>query len=317
MLSRDADNCFWIGRYVERAEALARILDVQYHASLETGDTREGWGKLRLADRSADSAWESDDRVAFHWHVFDERNPDAIVPLWGRARDNARTIREQLSSEMWESVNIAWLEFNTWDADRLMRASPDQFLAKVRNGSHLFQGILNRTMLFSEARDWLDAGRFLERACQTVRHLLVCAGDLGPDGEFPREGILAGKEGPAELRRWWSALRSVSGLEMHRKLNPVGVNAENVVGFLLLDNRFPASVRHGVSRTEDCLYRISGRQPGSPGCESERLCGRLVADLTFTDAQTIIAAPLADFLDVVSGRLDRIGDAVARDYLIY
>ncbi len=317
MLSRDADNCFWIGRYVERAEALARILDVQYHASLETGDTREGWAKLRLADGSAGNQGQSDDLSAFHWHVFDPANPDAIVPLWGRARDNARTIREQLSSEMWESINVAWLEFNTWDADRLMRVSPDQFLAKVRNGSHLFQGILNRTMLFSEARDWLDTGRFLERACQTTRHLLVCAGDLGPDGEFPRDGNSAGKQGPAELRRWWSALRSVSGLEMHRKVNPAGVDAQNVVGFLLLDNRFPASVRHGIARTEECLYRISGRSSGSPGCESERQCGRLVADLTFTDATTIIASPLAGYLQQISGRLDAIGDAVARDYLIY
>ncbi len=104
---------------------------------------------------------------------------------------------------------------------------------------------------------------------------------------------------------------------MHRKVNPAGVDAQNVVGFLLLDNRFPASVRHGIARTEECLYRISGRSSGSPGCESERQCGRLVADLTFTDATTIIASPLAGYLQQISGRLDAIGDAVARDYLIY
>lgn len=317
MLSRDADNCFWIGRYVERAEALARILDVMYHASLETGDTRSGWAQLGLADPDGPRGWEDDDRAAIHRHVFDTQNPDAIVPLWGRARDNARTIREQLSSEMWESINITWLELQDWDAERVMRASPDQFLAKVRDGSHLFQGILDRTMLAGEARDWLDTGRFLERACQTVRHLLVCASDLGSDGTFPRRGIPSGQEGASELRRWWSALRSVSGLEMHRKVNPAGVDAANVVEFLLLDNRFPASVRHGVSRTEACLYRISGRPVGSPGCDSERLCGRLGADLTFTDSETIIGLPLSSFLNEVSGRLDAIGDAVAREYLVY
>lgn len=317
MLSRDADNCFWIGRYVERAEAISRLLDVRYHASLEAGKGGKGWDVLRSAVGEVPPEHASDERGAFHWLAFADENPDAIVPLWTRARDNARTIREQLSSEMWESLNVSWLELRGWDADRVIRSSPDAFLARVRNASHLFQGILNRTLAYGEVRDWLDSGRFLERACQTARHLLVFADDAATHSSTPAEGDILDKEPLPDLRRWTVALRAVSGLEMHRKMHPAGMDERSVVAFLLLERRFPASLIHAVARTEGCLYRISGRRPGAPGCDSERLCGRLVADLTFTEAATILDMGLSGYLNDIVGRLEGIGEAITRDYLVY
>lgn len=314
MLSRDADACYWIGRYVERAEATARMVDVHYHASLESGRSVLRWSAL-LAAAGGPDAPEIDDRAAFHWFAFDEENPDAIVPVWLKARENARTIREQLSSEMWEGLNVAWLDLRTWSADRMLETSPNAFFTRVRHASHLFQGVLNRTMLFGEAREWLDVGRFLERSCQTVRQLDVRHHDLLPTAPVSDDPTPYGAGGPLEMHGWIAALRSVSGLEMYRKVHRSGIRPEGIVDFLILDNRFPASVRHGVGRVESCLRRIGRNPSGPPACEAERQAGRMVADLTYTDTQAVLEEGLHAFLVRSAARLETIGDAVSDDYL--
>ena len=189
MLCRDADSCFWIGRYVERAEATARMVDVHYHAALESpippgvgtvGDADLEpirWQSLLAISGSADDFYErysdENDRDVLHFFSFDLQNPNSIISTWKLARDNARSIREQIASEMWESLNATYITLKSVDADQVLAGSPHEFFNSVKNSSHLLQGILNRTMLMGEARDFLDAGRFLERACQTARLLDV------------------------------------------------------------------------------------------------------------------------------------------------
>jgi len=311
MLARDADSCYWIGRYVERAEAMARIVDVHYHASLESGNAAGRWSRLIgvLGGDSGDVL--ADDRRAFHWFAFDPSNPDAIVPVWGRARENARTMREQISSEMWEALNVAWLELREWDVDKVFASSPDHFFTKVRNASHLFQGILSRTMLFDEGRDWLDAGRFLERAGQTVRQLSVCVGESVSYDPPVETGALFVDRG------WTAALRSASGLEMYRKAHPAGIDPVRIVDFLVLDERFPASVRHAIREVDGCLHRISGGREGTPTCRSERLCGRLEADLAYAEPGSLQGPGLPDQLAKLMDRIDSIGEAILADYLQY
>ena len=191
MLSRDADACYWIGRYVERAEATARMVDVHYHSALETSlpngaddvesDFTQHWATI-LAISGLTAAYQvrsgtHNDQDALHFFAFDPHNPDSILSTWKKARENARSIREQLASEMWESLNVlsgvAGVERGAGSG-----GTPHEFFERVKNASHLFQGILNRSMLMGEARDWLDTGRFLERAGQTARLLDVRYHDL-------------------------------------------------------------------------------------------------------------------------------------------
>lgn len=330
MLSRDADSCFWIGRYVERAEATARMVDVHYHAALEAplpGIPTAGidgsvgqWTSLLSISGSADAFQEryadENDRNVLHFFAFDPENPNSILSVWKNARENARSIREQLASEMWESLNVTYLELLEWNVERVLSGSPHEFFERVKNASHLFQGILNRTMLMGETRDWLDTGRFLERAGQTARLLDVKYHDLLP-GTTQGNSEVYGVGGPLDTHGWIAVLKSVSAFEMYRKTHRGGITPANVVGFLILNPQFPASVRHGIGRVEGCLRRISGNQRDEPGTEPERLTGRLRADLTYTRPEEIIADGLHEFLDGVQGRCAGIGDAIRRTYLSY
>ena len=344
MLSRDADSCYWIGRYVERAEATARMVDVHYHAELEAplqprsevdgGLQPMQWHTL-LEISGAIEQYNllhdtENDRDVIDFFVFDRQNPDSILSAWRRARENARSIREQLASEMWESVNITFLELVEWNVDRVLAGSPHEFFQMVKNGSHLFQGILNRTMLMGETRDWLDIGRFLERAGQTARLLDVKYHDLLPIHSHETDAAKFsideprhapphpyGVGGPLDMHGWIAVLKSVSAFEMYRKVHHSGITPARVVGFLLLNSQFPASVRHGIGRVEGCLKRISGNIGEEPSTEPERLTGRLRADLTYTRPEEIISSGLHEFLESVQDRCGAVGNTITRTYLSY
>ncbi len=358
MLSRDADSCYWIGRYVERAEATARMVDVHYHAALESplsplrdGDTDSEISTLRWQSILAISGseggfrrrYESDaDRDVLHYFAFDLDNPNAILTVWKRARENARCIREQIASEMWESLNVSYLRLREWDVDSVLSSGPHEFFQCVKDASYLFQGILNRTMLMGEARDWLDTGRFLERADQTARLLDVKYHDLLPVHQpdkkdsvvnidnrtdnrvmtAPRTGAVEppalsayGVGGALDMHGWIAVLKSVSAFEMFRKTYQDGITPSHVVDFLILNPRFPASVRHGIGRVEGCLRRVSGNQGEEPSTEPERLLGRLRADLTYSQPKEIIRDGLHEYLKDVEKRCAAIGNAISRTYL--
>jgi uncharacterized alpha-E superfamily protein len=325
MLSRDADSCFWIGRYVERAEATARMVDVHYHAALEptlpNQDNNDSlhWQTLlaisSAADDYAQRYGKENDRDILHYFAFDEHNANSIVSCWTRARENARSIREQLASEMWESLNIFYLELRQWNVDRALTTSPHEFFQMVKNASHLFQGILNRTMIMGETRDWLDAGRFLERGGQTARLLNVKYHDLL--NEERRRGQVEAELSSLDMHGWIAVLKSVSAFEMYRKTYRDGIKPTHVVDFLVMHPQFPASVRHCIARVEGCLKRISGNQREEPMTEPERLVGRLRADLTYTQPEEIIRNGLHAYLERVQDQCAAIGAAITRTYLSY
>ncbi len=351
MLSRDADSCYWIGRYVERAEATARMVDVHYHAALESplSPYRDGhtdseistlrWQSILAISSSAESFRQrydtETDRDVLYYFAFDPDHSNAILTVWKKARENARCIREQIASEMWESLNISYLKLREWDVDRVLATGPHEFFQTVKDASYLLQGILNRTMLMSEARDWLDTGRFLERADQTARLLDVKYHDLLPPYQNPGteavtdsiEGTIARAEPPTlsaygvggalDMHGWIAVLKSVSAFEMYRKTHQDGIKPSHVVDFLVLNPRFPASVRHGIGRVEGCLHRISGNQSQEPSTEPERLLGRLRADLTYSQPKEIIRDGLHEFLEDVQTRCANIGNAITRAYLSY
>lgn len=186
MLSRDADACFWMGRYIERAEATARIIDVHYHFGLEStpvGDT-VAWNSVLTISGETEAYREryaeEGEQSILHFFCCDEESTNSIRSCVRAARENARAIREQISSEMWESLNTTYLELRAWDVDRILSTSPHAFFQAVKNGAHLFQGITNRTLMMGECRNFLDSGRFLERANQTSRFLDVRYHDLCP-----------------------------------------------------------------------------------------------------------------------------------------
>jgi len=331
MLSRDADACFWIGRYVERAEATARMVDVHYHATLESGlsdtagsDSPTPWDSLLAISHSTEEFYSKhklmNDSQLIYFFAFDTENPNSIISSWSRARENSRSIREQIASEMWETLNIFYLQLREWDVERVLSEGPHAFFQRVENASHLFQGILNRTLMMGETRDWLDVGRFLERGDQTARLLDVKYHDLLPayrEGEAESMEPL-GVGSTLDMHGWIAVLKSVSAFEMYRKTYRGGILPASVVDFLVLNSQFPASVRHCVGRVEGCLKRISGNASGSiSSTEPERVVGRLLADLTYSRPDEIILEGLHEFLEGVQIRCAEVGTAITRAYLSY
>lgn len=333
MLSRHADSCYWIGRSVERAEATARMVDVHYHSGLESflplvlDEDWEGeapplpWHSVLAISGSASQYaaryGAPNERDMLYFFAFDPDNVNSILSVWRSARENARSIRDEISSEMWEALNIAYLRLQEWTIDRLTVQSPHEFFQEVMNDSHLFQGVLNRTLSMGEARDWIDAGRFLERGDQTARMLDVRYHDILSSRGDVEQGLTASDhlQGPLDTHAWIAVLKSVCAFEMYRKAHKEGIIPIKVVDFLLLNLQFPASVRHCVERVEGCLQRISGTPREEPNNEAERLIGRLRADLRYLEAEEIVAGGLHEFLSGVERRVVALGDAISRTYL--
>jgi uncharacterized alpha-E superfamily protein len=335
MLSRDADSCYWMGRYVERTEATARMVDVHYHAALETFlpsslDERDKdpsgplkWpALLQISGASDDFAEHYDseaDRDVLNYLCFDTENSNSIVSTWKAARDNARAMREAIASEMWESVNITYLRLREWNVDRLFSESPHEFFSMVKNSSHLFQGILNRTMVMGETRDWLDLGRFSERADQTTRlidvkfHDLVATDALEPTGLSTNHG----SGDPLDLHEWIAVLKSASAFEMYRKTHKDGIKPVNIIDFLIRNPSFPASVRHCIERVDGSLHRINGSPLGKATNEPERLVEQLISDLTCIPADEMIGSGLHEFLEHVQLLLSGVGSSIAATFLSY
>ena len=293
MLSRHADAAYWIGRYIERAEATARMIDVHYHFGLESpliGETLRWTSILAISgqDELFAKLYRDEDEVSIlQFFAFDERNPSSIFACLAGARENSRNIRDQISSEMWQTVNRTYLDYREWNVDRVLSGSPFTFFESVKQGSQLFQGVTNRTLSMGETRGFHDAGRFLERGDQTARMLDVKYHDLLPaiatKGASARETGQVG--GPIDVHGWIAVLKSVGAFEAFRKTFRQGVSPARVAQFLLLNTQFPASVRHSIGRVDGCLRRISGNRDVVPANDAERETGRLYSELNFMRAE--------------------------------
>lgn len=310
------------------------MIDVHYHFGLESPLVGRvfGWSSI-LAISGQEEAFierydHQDERSILEFFAFDPENSNSILACVRAARENARSIRDQISSEMWEGLNRFYLEFRHWNVDRVLTGSPFAFFQWVKDGSHLFQGITNRTLMMGEARDFHDAGRFLERADQTTRILDVKYHDLLPRFSNPgiRETVPPTESrlldpvsvgGPVDVHGWIAVLKSVGAFEAFSKTFHQGVTPARVAEFLILNPQFPASVRHSIGRIDGCLRRISGNRDLAPKNEAERAVGRLYNDLNFTRAEDIVAGGLHEFLQGVQDRCLDIGDAVFQSYLVY
>jgi uncharacterized alpha-E superfamily protein len=332
MLSRHADCAFWIGRYIERAEATARLIDVHYHFGLESplvGRALTWEAILAISGQKKkfnQRYQEINERNILHFFAFDQNNSNSILNCVRLARENGRAIRDQISSEMWESLNRYYLDYRRWNVDRVISESPFAFFQSVKNGSHLFQGITNRTLMMGETRDFHDAGRFLERADQTARILDVKYHDLLP--RFSSDVSIPAPTDPAvvdpfsvggtvDTHGWTAVLKSVGAFEAFRKTYRQGVTPARVAEFLILNPQFPASVRHSIGRVEGCVRRVSGNRDLSPSNPAERAVGRLYNDLNYLRADEIIASGLHEFLETVEKRCAEIGFAIGATYLKY
>jgi len=313
MLSRVADSIYWMSSYIERAENVARCLEVNVQLTLD------------LPMASTDSQWEalvasSGDRQQFHEHydrpsrsnvieflAFATKNPNSILSCLIAARENARMVREVITADMWEQLNTFYLLVCEAARRRGIADAPHEFLAQVRLASQQFTGVTDATLSHGEAWRFCRLGRNLERADKTTRILDVKYFLLLP--EIRDVGT------PIDDIQWAAVLRSASALEMYRKRYG-RVAPDRVVEFLLLDSEFPRAVHHCLIGADDCLHAISSTRSGTFSNVAEQRLGQLRSELAFADVAGIVTGGLHEYLDRLQMRLVRLGDAIRETFFV-
>lgn len=328
MLSRTADHLFWMSRYIERAENTARMLDVNVQTSLlpQSAESAElGWqGVLSISELTAPYAQRYktvNARDVTEFMVRDERNPSSILSCLKAARENARAVRGTLTTEVWETTNQTWLEFNRLLADGQLSRDPSALFEWVKFRSHLSRGVTVGTMLQDEAFHFLRIGSFLERADNTARLLDVKFHALKGDFHAAEAaaGLLPHDEAAAEaddseydFYHWSSLLRSVSGFEVYRKVYRNVIQPDKVAELLILRPDMPRSLAACMNGVLENLKLVANDQ----STDTLRRAGRLQAELAYSRIDEILATGLHAYLTQFLDRVSDLGMGISRDFLV-
>lgn len=315
MLSRVADSLYWMSRYIERAENNARLADVNLQFLLDLAnqpqaDTQQQWSPI-ISSLEENELFSSlygklDGKAAIDFVTLQKNNPNSIYSCLTLARENARTTREQMSSEMWEQINRLYLFVRSDRGKKLLRSSPFEFFKRITAGSHLFQGITDSTLTHGQGWDFIRIGKLLERADCTSRMLDVKYHILLPSGEKVGGNI--------DTIQWMAVLKSCSALEAYRKIYVGQVAPWKVAEFIITHPAFPRSIRFSVDYFDAALHHISGSSESKYANEAERLSGRLRYDLDYVTIGDIFNFGLHEYLEQIQERLVEISDALNSTY---
>jgi uncharacterized alpha-E superfamily protein len=310
MLSRVANTIYWMCRYIERAENVARFISVNLNLLLDMpSEAGKHWEPLVIT--TGDQAHfekkypDYDRETVIRFLTFDRDYPNSIITCLAAARENGRSIREIISSEMWEHLNNFFLELADPKSPGLALEDPHRFFKIIQMRSHLFTGLMDCTMSHGEAWNFARIGMMLERADKTSRILDVKYFML-----LPRSDLV---NTPMDNIQWTAVLKSASAFEMFRKQHH-HITPRNVADFLILDSQFPRSIRHCISKAMVCLHRISGSAPGSAHNVAEKRLGRLEADLEYADIDEIIDYGMHEYLDGLQTRLNQVDTGIGSTF---
>jgi uncharacterized alpha-E superfamily protein len=317
MLSRVADSLYWMSRYAERAENIARILDVNLQLLLDLpklgpAEQKTLWEPVlrSTGDHTdffkLDKEANSDNVIDFL--TLNAKNSNSIINCLTSARENARHVREQISLEMWEEINRTYLWIRGQTLKKIQRQGPYEFFSQVKNASHLFQGITDGTMTHGEDWDFIQVGKYLERADMTTRIL-----DAN-DEIFVKRPAASQTGGTLQ---WSAILRSCSSHDAYRKFYVAQVEPDKVVEFLILNEFFPRSIRFCAAELNSALRRISGCKDEHFTNLAEKLAGRLVAELNYSALEDIKTIGMHKYMDELQIKLNAIGEAIYQTYLFF
>jgi uncharacterized alpha-E superfamily protein len=307
MLSRTADHLYWMSRWIERGEGLARMLDAHYRHSLlpHTSDVvARDWRSTLVSLGALDGYLARHETIdpdrAFRYLAFDRDHGSSIVSCLREARENARAVRGTITSEMWETLNATWLEIRAWDP---RRTDIGDFLEWVKYRSHLSRGVTLGTMLRDEAFRFTRIGTFLERGDATARMLRA---RVRPGAPLTDEA--AGPDSYA----WTLLLRSLSAFEVYRKVYRDAVTPRRVTEFFVLRDDLPRSLHRCTLEVYENVRAVANGQSG----ETERRAGEMHARFHFGRLEELVEPGLAAFLDGFMANLRDLGHRIAQDFLV-
>jgi uncharacterized alpha-E superfamily protein len=316
MLARDADAMYWMSRYVERAEHVARLLLVNANLLIDVGDLAPPtqnrlWQNirtiLRLPDLPEDNSAPIGQRVEQSL-TFDASNPNSILSCIARARENARGIRENISLEMWESLNTLYWSISSDDAAQRFDESPDGFYRSMMTSSTLFQGLTDQTLAHDQRWLFTQLAKHFERADITCRVIET------------RHHLLSSEEAMAESTvrniNWMAVLRSCCSIEAYRRRHLGDMDPLKVAAFLLLETNFPRSVRFSVHAAYEAIRQIRAGVNPTGVDAAERILGRLDAQLEYAEMDEILAEGLPNYLQRIQSAIADAAMAVQKAYFL-
>ena len=310
MISRVAESIYWMSRYVERAENIARFIDVNQYLNLDLPmEDQMQWrpmvevtGDVALFERTYGEANMAN---VIRFLAFDQEYANSIYSCLKMARENARTVREAISSEMWTQVNKFYQMVRHASETETVYESPHEFLDEVKQWSHLITGVTEVTMSHNEGWHFSRMGRLLERADKTSRILDVKYFMLLPSADYV--GM------PYDNIQWAAVLKSASALEMYRKTYR-RLSPQRIAEFLIFDRQFPRAIRYCLANAEESMRMVTSSQPGVFLNEAEKALSRLRAEIDYTDIGEVTMAGMHQFLDNFQARLNAVGEAIFDTY---
>src|SRR5580704_8789004 len=294
MLSRIAESLFWLARYIERAEDTARILDVNYHMMLEQSPQsyQLRWDPLIImaGEEERFRKWydKSDAENVFEFLAFRQDNPSSIVQCIAQARENARTIRDIISREMWEDINGLYHMISHFNPHDEIAAGPHRFCDKVKFGAHRFHGVTDATLPHDEGWQFLRVGWSLERAEMTARLVDVQYQNLLD--ELPTVGA-------PDNHQWMAVLRSVGAYEAYLRQYHSAIEPQKVAEMMILHPLHPRSIRFSIGEVQAGLRAVSHTNAGSYANEAERLTGKVLERLRYDKIDEIFKEGLHNYLN--------------------
>jgi len=306
-----------MSRYIERAENIARIVDVNLQLLLDFQNLNEE----RLAQHWLPIVQTTgDEKQFFQLHkkatgnavteflVFQMENPNSIVSSICQARENARMVRDQITIEFWEELNRLYWFIKTPQARKVWNESPSEFFQQIKSSSLQLIGLSEATLIHNEGWWFVQVGKFIERADKTSR-ILDLRHQVLPERGLPTNEI------EADALEWSAILRSCSAWDAYKSIYGADVNPKLVAEFLLFNGDFPRSVRFCVAECNRALRRISGVAEARFSNSAEKLAGRLVAELQFSTVDEIFTEGLHAYLDQLQTQLNDIGNAMFEAYI--
>jgi uncharacterized alpha-E superfamily protein len=318
LLARDADSMYWLSRYIERAEHVARLLRVNSNLLVDVGDLapdlqERQWNSVPAIMRSVQSesaaAKFGDGNAIARYMAFDRENPNSLLTCVSRARENARGVRENISAEMWECINALYWTIRSDDAPSRFEESPDDFYRSMMNGSMLFQGLTDQTLNHDQRWLFTQLGKYIERIDVTCGIIETKYGIL-KSAEQKLEGAL-------KNIHWMAVLRCCCSLEAYRRQYVGDMDPLRVASFLILEQSYPRSIRYAVGKAHDAIGSIRAEVNPLSIDPAERILGRLDAQLEYAEMSEVLTDGLAPYLQKIRNQIAETALAVQKTYFLH
>jgi uncharacterized alpha-E superfamily protein len=312
MLSRVADSLYWTSRYLERAEHTVRLLDTNLGLMLDKSQTsaERRWMRVLTAlGNPANITWSGDAYKLVQELCFDTTSPASITTCIIAARENARQIREEISTEQWQRLNRLFHEVSLARTGSYSDLQFAEFLPTVIDGVHLFQGVTDTTLSHGEGWQFLQVGRFLERASATAMLLDV----------YHREVIRSQEESvdAYEYLEWVGLLRSCTAFEGYCKVYSTDLTYESLLEFLMLNPEFPHSIRYSIDQLHQSLHAIQHQSHQQNVDELMRVSGKLCTSLGYEQISDVLAEGPGNYLRRILRECSHIHDLIYEVYIQY